>query len=147
MVERRDHVLIGCLCPEETILRNFFNKDSSTYGPFLTERVILLGSPSANDILVRIFLFLAGFISFGRSSPRRDRMRISLRSLTFAAAVRVIHRIHDNPADFRAMPQPTHSARFPDRTRFMFHIPQDRKSTRLNSSHSSISYAVFCLKK
>src|SRR3989338_3360449 len=24
---------------------------------------------------------------------------------------------------------------------------QDRKSTRLNSSHSSISYAVFCLKK
>src|SRR5699024_12391202 len=25
--------------------------------------------------------------------------------------------------------------------------PQDRKSTRLNSSHVSISYAVFCLKK
>src|SRR4051794_41221624 len=31
------------------------------------------------------------------------------------------------------------------------HVPQahegDRKSTRLNSSHPSISYAVFCLKK
>src|SRR5438067_12200165 len=26
-------------------------------------------------------------------------------------------------------------------------IPVDRKSTRLNSSHVSISYAVFCLKK
>src|SRR5689334_24191973 len=26
-------------------------------------------------------------------------------------------------------------------------LPGDRKSTRLNSSHSSISYAVFCLKK
>src|SRR6266513_4071268 len=25
--------------------------------------------------------------------------------------------------------------------------PRDRKSTRLNSSHVSISYAVFCLKK
>src|SRR5438477_8016137 len=25
--------------------------------------------------------------------------------------------------------------------------PEDRKSTRLNSSHMSISYAVFCLKK
>src|SRR5688572_32655268 len=25
--------------------------------------------------------------------------------------------------------------------------PKDRKSTRLNSSHSQISYAVFCLKK
>src|SRR5438128_6622492 len=27
------------------------------------------------------------------------------------------------------------------------HGRQDRKSTRLNSSHGSISYAVFCLKK
>src|SRR2546430_11943520 len=26
-------------------------------------------------------------------------------------------------------------------------VNQDRKSTRLNSSHSQISYAVFCLKK
>src|SRR2546430_4919119 len=26
-------------------------------------------------------------------------------------------------------------------------VLQDRKSTRLNSSHSQISYAVFCLKK
>src|SRR5438445_4852833 len=25
--------------------------------------------------------------------------------------------------------------------------PRDRKSTRLNSSHANISYAVFCLKK
>src|SRR2546430_4151207 len=28
-----------------------------------------------------------------------------------------------------------------------FVSPTDRKSTRLNSSHSQISYAVFCLKK
>src|SRR2546430_15120848 len=28
-----------------------------------------------------------------------------------------------------------------------FHLIEDRKSTRLNSSHSQISYAVFCLKK
>src|SRR5256885_12824785 len=27
------------------------------------------------------------------------------------------------------------------------HFPTDRKSTRLNSSHLVISYAVFCLKK
>src|SRR5437867_8454276 len=26
-------------------------------------------------------------------------------------------------------------------------FPEDRKSTRLNSSHRTISYAVFCLKK
>src|SRR3712207_7352594 len=29
----------------------------------------------------------------------------------------------------------------------LFVIGQDRKSTRLNSSHANISYAVFCLKK
>src|SRR5207249_10048818 len=29
----------------------------------------------------------------------------------------------------------------------LMHRCQDRKSTRLNSSHVSISYAVFCLKK
>src|SRR3712207_8929653 len=28
-----------------------------------------------------------------------------------------------------------------------FRLPADRKSTRLNSSHANISYAVFCLKK
>src|SRR2546430_7936141 len=30
---------------------------------------------------------------------------------------------------------------------FRANAEQDRKSTRLNSSHSQISYAVFCLKK
>src|SRR2546430_8632371 len=29
----------------------------------------------------------------------------------------------------------------------LLQTPLDRKSTRLNSSHSQISYAVFCLKK
>src|SRR5579862_10027353 len=35
----------------------------------------------------------------------------------------------------------------PPRRRGEATVPVDRKSTRLNSSHSSISYAVFCLKK
>src|SRR5699024_12091296 len=36
----------------------------------------------------------------------------------------------------------------PDDYRFLdFDLIGDRKSTRLNSSHVSISYAVFCLKK
>src|SRR2546430_17463128 len=33
------------------------------------------------------------------------------------------------------------------RARLLPRNRQDRKSTRLNSSHSQISYAVFCLKK
>src|SRR5436190_15671969 len=32
-------------------------------------------------------------------------------------------------------------------TQFWVHGDADRKSTRLNSSHTVISYAVFCLKK
>src|SRR5699024_12744870 len=45
----------------------------------------------------------------------------------------------------RWCPQPIESA---DQGRFArTRQAQDRKSTRLNSSHVSISYAVFCLKK
>src|SRR3712207_6964555 len=39
----------------------------------------------------------------------------------------------------------TFGARFSDITSAMYQL--DRKSTRLNSSHANISYAVFCLKK
>src|SRR5258707_12043044 len=47
----------------------------------------------------------------------------------------------DHPAELR-----------PDRCRVesrrrRLRRPRDRKSTRLNSSHANISYAVFCLKK
>src|SRR6267378_4431862 len=35
----------------------------------------------------------------------------------------------------------------PERCRPTAHYCRDRKSTRLNSSHVEISYAVFCLKK
>src|SRR5438874_5867488 len=35
----------------------------------------------------------------------------------------------------------------PGRARQRLHDGEDRKSTRLNSSHVEISYAVFCLKK
>src|SRR3712207_7607784 len=36
---------------------------------------------------------------------------------------------------------------FPQRRSYLDVYDQDRKSTRLNSSHANISYAVFCLKK
>src|SRR2546429_6167239 len=43
-----------------------------------------------------------------------------------------------------ATPRQTSAARHPAT---MITWPPDRKSTRLNSSHGYISYAVFCLKK
>src|SRR5438034_7773773 len=36
---------------------------------------------------------------------------------------------------------------FNERAMLAIKLPPDRKSTRLNSSHTVISYAVFCLKK
>src|SRR2546430_12071925 len=43
-------------------------------------------------------------------------------------------------------PARPHDARRRGRQEVRGHV-EDRKSTRLNSSHSQISYAVFCLKK
>src|SRR5256885_12844360 len=44
-----------------------------------------------------------------------------------------------------------HVQRIEEKMRLQLHLqrrqPRDRKSTRLNSSHLVISYAVFCLKK
>src|SRR3712207_6965713 len=40
-----------------------------------------------------------------------------------------------------------HGQVHPSRAAVDGHIEEDRKSTRLNSSHANISYAVFCLKK
>src|SRR5690348_17862032 len=46
----------------------------------------------------------------------------------------------------RSIDQRRHSLETPAR-RKLEEPPGDRKGTRLNSSHPSISYAVFCLKK
>src|SRR6266511_5312546 len=47
---------------------------------------------------------------------------------------------------FRSPARPRRT-RSPDGPRIRIPAPPDRKSTRLNSSHVKISYAVFCLKK
>src|SRR2546427_7334111 len=62
----------------------------------------------------------------------------------------LVERWRDAPADAWVG---SHSAAYLRRTGqlddldFILGHLQDRKSTRLNSSHSQISYAVFCLKK
>src|SRR2546430_6832888 len=52
-------------------------------------------------------------------------------------------------ADLYALPDQRPQSEIPDDADRHRRRPvvQDRKSTRLNSSHSQISYAVFCLKK
>src|SRR3712207_8846918 len=44
-------------------------------------------------------------------------------------------------------PRITRITRMKTEDRQLFCLHSDRKSTRLNSSHANISYAVFCLKK
>src|SRR5690242_21260580 len=59
---------------------------------------------------------------------------------TCAGAGNLIHYLHDGRAPAKSV------VRFQHRRDAEF-ATTDRKSTRLNSSHMSISYAVFCLKK
>src|SRR2546430_6978017 len=61
----------------------------------------------------------------------RDRIQVHPHRATTEGAVHVHQRA-------RMTPLPVHQDE---------HLVGDRKSTRLNSSHSQISYAVFCLKK
>src|SRR3712207_7700170 len=57
----------------------------------------------------------------------------SLEALTGPSYVEVV----EHPTDWSLSMRPS----------FRNVVRQDRKSTRLNSSHANISYAVFCLKK
>src|SRR3712207_7552925 len=52
----------------------------------------------------------------------------------------------DSVIDLRAVFQHGHRDLAVDKMPSVL-LPKDRKSTRLNSSHANISYAVFCLKK
>src|SRR3712207_7484217 len=83
----------------------------------------------------RSTLFPYTTLSRSRAGRRGDRRLGGLRprhrrGLDGGRAGRLVRR-------HRAVPAP-HGAADP---------AQDRKSTRLNSSHANISYAVFCLKK
>src|SRR5207248_10396198 len=55
------------------------------------------------------------------------------------------HRLGKTAVWLATGPQPDYSGHFA--IGITIDIVRDRKSTRLNSSHRTISYAVFCLKK
>src|SRR5699024_12511472 len=51
------------------------------------------------------------------------------------------------PAQFRRVGTVVFGTKRKQTVAWLLETDEDRKSTRLNSSHVSISYAVFCLKK
>src|SRR5207253_5617747 len=67
------------------------------------------------------------------------RLDLNLGADPFTLRMRCVSRV------VASLPTPQASAE--RRTFNLVELPEDRKSTRLNSSHVAISYAVFCLKK
>src|SRR5439155_4375203 len=80
-------------------------------------------------------------------SPSGHRIYVARRS---APGLAVIDRYDRREVDGVALPGPAAALRVDPLGRWLLARPtvgEDRKSTRLNSSHVAISYAVFCLKK
>src|SRR3712207_7195193 len=88
----------------------------------------MIRRPPRSTLFPYTTLFRSG-ISFG---PQGTKHRTNPRRVTFG------------PGSGAEMGQ-HHCPNAPTLPEFL--LRQDRKSTRLNSSHANISYAVFCLKK
>src|SRR3712207_7670776 len=90
-----------------------------------------IGVTGVQTCALPIFMYIKNIVNVGRSSgvflitslqkPTNDSIPSDIKS---QLCTRISLRINDSPASI-----------------------VDRKSTRLNSSHANISYAVFCLKK
>src|SRR5256712_3785238 len=78
-------------------------------------------------ILMTSFAFILGVLPLARATGPGAEMRQALGTAVFSGMLGVTF--------FGLFLTP------------VFYVIQDRKSTRLNSSHDQISYAVFCLKK
>src|SRR5699024_12595292 len=103
-------------------------------------------------LLCHAYYTLCDLLSFPtrRSSDLRRRVRRGLPHAHLAEVDQVDHPLHLGAAALRhhrlrLRPQVAPRLRRVHEARQR--APRDRKSTRLNSSHVSISYAVFCLKK
>src|SRR5690625_6413195 len=79
----------------------------------------------------------------GRWYPLTNTIRKKL-TTTYAHDIRQIPLAKDNWLEANEFSQNKYSSRLKN---WILDEHRDRKSTRLNSSHVAISYAVFCLKK
>src|SRR5580765_247873 len=115
IVERRDHVLIGRLSLVARAASTFFDRWSSTNGPFLIERAIAYPRlafgrvPTAHDHGIGA-LVAARLVALGRRAPGRHGVAAAVGP----AAVRVIHGVHADAPDGGADAAPAIGARFAD---------------------------------
>src|SRR5215216_7166448 len=90
-----------------------------------------MSSPRTSILVTHLFLSLYFFFF-------NDTATTEIYTLSLHDALPILRRPHVLHQDRRVLGQ---------RAQAVAGEQQDRKSTRLNSSHQIISYAVFCLKK
>src|SRR2546427_5334180 len=95
----------------------------------------MIRRPPRSTLFPYTTLFRSG-LQLRRSDPQRDRVGVHPEGLQETGR---------DPAAASILP--VRAQKSPDGRRRAHPHRGDRKSTRLNSSHSQISYAVFCLKK
>src|SRR2546430_13725531 len=92
-----------------------------------------------------LFPYTTLFRSLGGDDGAAGRAEGRVDAMLLAAGKRSEGLAQPAPSDDADHSVPP-SQPFLDRQHVETRGPEDRKSTRLNSSHSQISYAVFCLK-
>src|SRR5207245_3495394 len=104
-------------------------------------------APALSVAKMRLAAQLAEALHQLEQSPHKQRIERSVRTFREACESHALdQRLHQFVRCAEAVASPRNGIEF---TRRMSRVcaGQDRKSTRLNSSHGSISYALFCLKK
>src|SRR3712207_6976438 len=96
----------------------------------------MIRRPPRSTLFPYTTLFRSGRQPSVRSRPRVSRSSASRTSLPFLTTAAGLERGGGSDGSLHRTRLPPLPAR-----------EEDRKSTRLNSSHANISYAVFCLKK
>src|SRR5205807_10420422 len=101
--------------------------DESEIDPLTAEKGGLLDRAAADKVVPKIFFSNTSYEYWGRAAALLHTSPDGQQDAAISENVRIYH--------------------FTGLQHFSGPFPPDRKSTRLNSSHLVISYAVFCLKK
>src|SRR6266581_6888365 len=102
-------------------------------------------TPAMPPSLIRCHTFSSVIASYDLESDSQFTKTPATLSRSFSRLLAPRTGWQDQPD--RRRHDPHHPAQFLHCGAQRWHEDEDRKSTRLNSSHPSISYAVFCLNK